>query len=85
MPCQDALASFDFLNKRNSIAVRPDLDGVEERELQHPDLDITAFQKEADIRYEPAVELGRDLNFTSPRSNGHSRFFNFRSFCLTAE
>lgn len=45
-PLQDALASFDFLNKRNSVAVKPDLDRVVEQELQHPDLELTAIQKE---------------------------------------
>ncbi len=47
---QDALASFDFLNKRNSIAVKPDLDRVVEQEIQHPDLELTAFQKDTEIR-----------------------------------
>lgn len=47
---QDALASFDFLNKRNSIAVKGDLDGVVEQEIQHPDLELIAIQKDADIR-----------------------------------
>lgn len=49
---QDALASFDFLNKRNSIAVKPDLDRVVEQEIQHPDLELTAIQKDAEIRCE---------------------------------
>lgn len=47
---QDALASFDFLNKRNSMAVKPDLDGVVEQEIQHPDLELTAIQKDTEIR-----------------------------------
>lgn len=47
---QDALASFDFLNKRNSIAVKPDLDRVVEQEIQHPDLELTAIQKDTEIR-----------------------------------
>lgn len=47
---QDALASFDFLNKRNSMAVKGDLDGVVEPEIQHPDLELTAYQKDTDIR-----------------------------------
>uniref|UniRef100_A0A3P8T8C9 protein kinase C n=1 Tax=Amphiprion percula TaxID=161767 RepID=A0A3P8T8C9_AMPPE len=36
---QDALASFDFLNKRNSVVIKPDLDGVAEHKIQHPDLE----------------------------------------------
>lgn len=47
---QDALASFDFLNKRNSVAVKPDLDRVVEQEIQHPDLELIAIQKDAEIR-----------------------------------
>uniref|UniRef100_A0A8D0D5U8 protein kinase C n=1 Tax=Sander lucioperca TaxID=283035 RepID=A0A8D0D5U8_SANLU len=31
---QDALASFDFLNKRNSMALKPDLDRALEQEMQ---------------------------------------------------
>jgi len=49
-PLQDALASFDFLNKRNSALVKPDLDGSVEQEMQHPDLELTAIQKDTDIR-----------------------------------
>lgn len=52
LSAQDALASFDFLNKRNSIALKPDLDRVAEQELQHPDLELTAIQKDAEIRWE---------------------------------
>uniref|UniRef100_A0A665UEH9 protein kinase C n=1 Tax=Echeneis naucrates TaxID=173247 RepID=A0A665UEH9_ECHNA len=39
----DALASFDFLNKRNSMAIKPELDGVVEQEIQNPDLELTQF------------------------------------------
>lgn len=46
---QDALASFDFLNKRNSVAVNPDLREAEE-ELQHPALELTALHKDSEIR-----------------------------------
>lgn len=47
---QDALASFDFL-KRNSLSLRPDLDGVVEQERQHPDLELS-IHKDAEIRWE---------------------------------
>ena len=47
---QDALASFDFLNKRNSMVTKPDLDRVVEQEIQHPGLELTAIQKDAEIR-----------------------------------
>lgn len=48
-PQQDALASFDFLNKRNSVAVNPDLREAEE-ELQHPALDLITLHKDSEIR-----------------------------------
>lgn len=53
LPSQDALASFDFLNKRNSIAVKPDVDRSVEQDLQHPDLELITIQKETEIRWEP--------------------------------
>ncbi|KAA8587742.1 hypothetical protein FQN60_016604 [Etheostoma spectabile] len=46
---QDALASFDFLNKRNSMAVKADLDRAVEQEMQHPDLELIAIQKDTEI------------------------------------
>lgn len=47
---QDALASFDFLNKRISTVMKPDMDGVVHHEFQHPDLELTAIQKDTEIR-----------------------------------
>lgn len=47
---QDALASFDFLTKRNSVALKPDLDGVAEQQIQHSDLELTAIHKDTEIR-----------------------------------
>ncbi|XP_077579775.1 serine/threonine-protein kinase N2-like isoform X1 [Stigmatopora nigra] len=49
---QDALASFDFLNKRNSVTANPDLHLEVESALQHPELELRAFPKDADIREE---------------------------------
>lgn len=54
---QDALASFDFLNKRNSVAVKPDLDRSAEQDLQHPDLELITIQKDKEIRWERPVTL----------------------------
>lgn len=48
---QDALASFDFLNKRNSMALKPELDRVVEQVMQHPELELIALQKDPEIRY----------------------------------
>lgn len=54
---QDALASFDFLNKRNSVAVKPDLDRSVEQDLQHADLELIAIQKDKEIRWERPVTV----------------------------
>ena len=48
---QDALSSFDFLNKRHSTVIKPDLDGELEQEIPDPDLELTTIQKVTDIRY----------------------------------
>eukprot|EP00064_Thunnus_orientalis_P002274 superscaffoldBa00000159_g2281 len=69
---QDALASFDFLNKRNSIAVKADLDGVVEQEIQHPDLELTAIQKDADIREEEQFHFSlQDFKCVAVLGRGH--------------
>ena len=47
---QDALASFDFLNKRNSMAVKTELDHLVDAELQQPDLELSALQQDRPLR-----------------------------------
>ncbi|KAK6302421.1 serine/threonine-protein kinase N2 isoform X2 [Coregonus clupeaformis] len=71
---QDALASFDFLNKRNSIAVKSSdldrLDKVVEQEIQPPDLELTAIQKE--IREEEQFQFSlRDFKCVAVLGRGH--------------
>lgn len=52
------------MNKRNSIAVKPDLDRVVEQEIQHPDLELTALQKDAEIRCERhTLDLSSESEF----------------------
>ncbi|XP_061694778.1 serine/threonine-protein kinase N2 isoform X3 [Syngnathoides biaculeatus] len=69
---QDALASFDFLNKRNSVAVKPNLDLVAETELQHPDLELTAFPKDAEIREEEQFHFSlKDFKCVAVLGRGH--------------
>ncbi|KAF0047165.1 hypothetical protein F2P81_000798 [Scophthalmus maximus] len=69
---QDALASFDFLNKRNSMAVKGDLDGVVEPEIQHPDLELTAYQKDTDIREEEQFQFSlQDFKCVAVLGRGH--------------
>uniref|UniRef100_A0A8C4EGP0 protein kinase C n=1 Tax=Dicentrarchus labrax TaxID=13489 RepID=A0A8C4EGP0_DICLA len=67
---QDALASFDFLNKRNSIAVKPDLDRVVEQEIQHPDLELIAIQKDTEIRLGFQFSL-QDFKCVAVLGRGH--------------
>lgn len=33
------------------MVVKSDLDGVVEQDIQHPDLELTAFERGAEIRY----------------------------------
>ncbi|XP_038820169.1 serine/threonine-protein kinase N2 [Salvelinus namaycush] len=71
---QDALASFDFLNKRNSIAVKSSdldrLDKVTEQEIQPPGLELTAIQKE--IREEEQFQFSlRDFKCVAVLGRGH--------------
>ncbi|XP_055738797.1 serine/threonine-protein kinase N2-like [Salvelinus fontinalis] len=71
---QDALASFDFLNKRNSIAVKSSdldrLDKVAEQEIQPPGLELTVIQKE--IREEEQFQFSlRDFKCVAVLGRGH--------------
>uniref|UniRef100_A0A4W6FG79 protein kinase C n=1 Tax=Lates calcarifer TaxID=8187 RepID=A0A4W6FG79_LATCA len=69
---QDALASFDFLNKRNSMALKQDLDGVVEQEIQHPDLELTAIQKDTEIREEEQFHFSlQDFKCVAVLGRGH--------------
>ena len=47
---QDALASFDFLNRRNSMAVKTELDHLVDQELQQPELELSALQQDNQLR-----------------------------------
>uniref|UniRef100_A0A674CRG7 protein kinase C n=1 Tax=Salmo trutta TaxID=8032 RepID=A0A674CRG7_SALTR len=73
---QDALASFDFLNKRNSIAVKSsDLDrrdNVVEPEIQPPDLELTAIQNDTEIREEEQFQFSlKDFKCVAVLGRGH--------------
>lgn len=69
---QDALASFDFLNKRNSIAVKPDLDRVVEHEIQHPNLELISIPKDSEIRDEEQFHFSlQDFKCVAVLGRGH--------------
>uniref|UniRef100_A0A3B4ET67 protein kinase C n=1 Tax=Pundamilia nyererei TaxID=303518 RepID=A0A3B4ET67_9CICH len=70
---QDALASFDFLNKRISTVMKPDMDGVVHHEFQHPDLELTAIQKDTEIsrEEEPFQFSLQDFKCVAVLGRGH--------------
>ncbi|TKS80079.1 Serine/threonine-protein kinase N2 [Collichthys lucidus] len=69
---QDALASFDFLNKRNSIAVKPELDREVEQAIQNSDLELTAIQKDTEIREEEQFHFSlQDFKCVAVLGRGH--------------
>ncbi|XP_072547414.1 serine/threonine-protein kinase N2 [Salminus brasiliensis] len=53
---QDALSSFDFLNDRNSLGVKPDLKDVKQHQIQSPGLELIAVPKNTDTREEEEDE-----------------------------
>uniref|UniRef100_A0A8C9ZPP2 protein kinase C n=1 Tax=Sander lucioperca TaxID=283035 RepID=A0A8C9ZPP2_SANLU len=68
----DALASFDFLNKRNSMALKPDLDRALEQEMQHPDLELITIQKDTEIREEEQFHFSlQDFKCVAVLGRGH--------------
>uniref|UniRef100_A0A8C5E6A0 protein kinase C n=1 Tax=Gouania willdenowi TaxID=441366 RepID=A0A8C5E6A0_GOUWI len=69
---QDALASFDFLNKRNSVMMmKPDMDG-EVEQIHHPDLDFTAFHRDQEIREEEPFHFSlQDFKCVAVLGRGH--------------
>ncbi|KAF3858766.1 hypothetical protein F7725_011967 [Dissostichus mawsoni] len=69
---QDALASFDFLNKRNSMALKPELDRVVEQVMQHPELELIALQKDTEIREEEQFHFSlQDFKCVAVLGRGH--------------
>uniref|UniRef100_I3JWT0 protein kinase C n=1 Tax=Oreochromis niloticus TaxID=8128 RepID=I3JWT0_ORENI len=71
-PQTDALSSFDFLNKRISTVMKPDMDGVVHHEFQHPDLELTAIQKDTEIREEEPFHFSlQDFKCVAVLGRGH--------------
>ncbi|XP_072297906.1 serine/threonine-protein kinase N2 isoform X3 [Eucyclogobius newberryi] len=69
---QDALASFDFLNKRNSIAVKPDLDLSVDQDDPHQDFQISSIQKDQEIREEEQFHFSlQDFKCVAVLGRGH--------------
>ncbi|XP_035277483.1 serine/threonine-protein kinase N2 isoform X2 [Anguilla anguilla] len=68
---QDALATFDFLNDRNSMVVKPDLDDVAEHEIQTPDLKLIAVEQTTEIREEQFQFSLKDFKCIAVLGRGH--------------
>ncbi|KAJ8357400.1 hypothetical protein SKAU_G00201940 [Synaphobranchus kaupii] len=68
---QDALATFDFLNDRNSMVVKPDHDDVEEHETQPPDLKLIAVEQPTEIREEQFQFSLKDFKCIAVLGRGH--------------
>ncbi|XP_072297905.1 serine/threonine-protein kinase N2 isoform X2 [Eucyclogobius newberryi] len=69
---EDALASFDFLNKRNSIAVKPDLDLSVDQDDPHQDFQISSIQKDQEIREEEQFHFSlQDFKCVAVLGRGH--------------
>ncbi|KAL0966701.1 hypothetical protein UPYG_G00298620 [Umbra pygmaea] len=73
---QDALASFDFLNKRNSVVVNSSdlerLGGVVEQEIRPPGLELTAIQTGTELREEEQFQFSlQDFKCVAVLGRGH--------------
>ncbi|KAJ3595005.1 hypothetical protein NHX12_004310 [Muraenolepis orangiensis] len=69
---QDALASFDFLNKRNSMAVKTELETLVDQELQRPDLELSALQQDNQLREEEQFHFSlKDFKCVAVLGRGH--------------
>ncbi|XP_055007795.1 serine/threonine-protein kinase N2 [Boleophthalmus pectinirostris] len=69
---QDALASFDFLNQRNSVAVKPDLDLNLDQDDPHQDLQLSSIQKDQEIREEEQFHFSlQDFKCVAVLGRGH--------------
>ncbi|XP_015210724.1 serine/threonine-protein kinase N2 isoform X3 [Lepisosteus oculatus] len=68
---QDALATFDFLNDRNSIVVKPDSEGLEEHEVRQPDLELIT-DPSTDVRGQQQFHSGlSDFKCVAVLGRGH--------------
>ncbi|XP_024119384.1 serine/threonine-protein kinase N2 [Oryzias melastigma] len=70
---QNALSSFDFLSKRNSIVMNPDLESILDQKLRHPELELTVHKpRDADpeIREDEQFSL-QDFKCVAVLGRGH--------------
>ncbi|XP_066548698.1 serine/threonine-protein kinase N2 isoform X2 [Amia ocellicauda] len=69
---QDALATFDFLNDRNSIVAKPDPESLEELEVPQQDLELITVPSSTDMRGQQQFHSGlKDFKCVAVLGRGH--------------
>ncbi|MGH0140680.1 UNVERIFIED_CONTAM: hypothetical protein FKN15_046854 [Acipenser sinensis] len=69
---QDALATFDFLNDRNSTVPRPETQVIAENEVKQPDLELMTIQEPTDSRVQQRFHFGlSDFHCVAVLGRGH--------------
>ncbi|XP_033884574.1 serine/threonine-protein kinase N2-like isoform X1 [Acipenser ruthenus] len=72
MQIQDALATFDFLNDRNSIVPRPETQVIAENEVKQPDLELMTVPEPTDSRVQQRFQFGlSDFHCVAVLGRGH--------------
>ncbi|KAI1889370.1 hypothetical protein AGOR_G00178550 [Albula goreensis] len=69
---QDALATFDFLNDRNSLVMLPGHDSIGENDIQQPDLELITNPQTTEIREEEIFQFSlSDFKCVAVLGRGH--------------
>ncbi|RXM27887.1 Serine/threonine-protein kinase N2 [Acipenser ruthenus] len=72
MQIQDALATFDFLNDRNSTVPRPETQVIAENEVKQPDLELMTIPEPTDSRVQQRFQFGlSDFHCVAVLGRGH--------------